>query len=104
MNALNIPREGWAGLVGIVANSDSDINTFVQVVIHVVGSMMRNINPDFFHDGDARGMDPARVGAGAENIKAIAGHIPQQAMGDLGPAGIPGANKEDFFLFWHEKI
>jgi hypothetical protein len=25
-------------------------------------------------------------------------------MGDLGPAGIPGANKEDFFLFWHEKI
>lgn len=69
-------EEDWATFIGIVTNGDYKVKVDVAVFVDVVGSMGRNINTVFFHDGDSVWVYAMGFDSGTINFSFVAGKIP----------------------------
>jgi hypothetical protein len=85
----------------MVANRDYDINTFIQVIVDIVGCVIRNIDAPFLHDRNSIGMNSAGMSPTTENVKLVISHIAEQSFSDLRSTTVPGADKKNFLFFNH---
>jgi hypothetical protein len=85
----------------MIANRDYDINTLIQVIIDIVGGMIRNIDFPFIHDRNSIGMNSAGMSPTTENVKLVVSHITEQSFSDLRSTTVSGADKKNFLFIIH---
>jgi hypothetical protein len=66
---------------------------FTQVFTDRLGKVIREGNPNFFHDPGGQWMDSPGIEPGAENFEQITGKVPEKCFGHLASCGIPCAQE-----------
>jgi len=69
---LGCAEEDGTGKAGVVTHGDDVIEALALEVVHVLGTLSRNINPQLAHDGDRFGPDGARLRPGAVHCEPLA--------------------------------
>jgi hypothetical protein len=96
MIAMGLAGEGGAGLIGVAANGDDGVDLAVEELVEVLGLGVGKVDAAFLEGLDGEGMDVAGgVGAGGGDFDEFAGCFAEEGFGDLGAAGIAGAEDED---------
>ena len=98
--AVYLAGKHGAGLIGIAADGDDGFNVLIEELIEVLGMMRGDVDADLGHDFDGEGMDVAGgLGAGAGDGVAFTQDVAEDAFGEVGAAGVAGAEDEDGGLF-----
>src|SRR5579863_5564306 len=87
-----------AEFAGIVTYGKHVIETLAGEIVDVFGAVAAQVDANFLHDGNRFRTDFRRVHARAEDLKAIAGIVPEQALGHLAASGVAGAQDQDALL------
>src|SRR5262245_44189575 len=66
--------------------------------------MMRDVDSDFLHDRNRVGSDVAWDETSAENFKAIARHLAQQALAHLAARYVAGADDQHSLFVSHQFV
>ena len=84
------------GLIRVAADRDDRFNRLIQKLIHVLGMMAGNINPDFLHHLNGQRMHIAGgLGPGALDVEFVPDGRAEQAFSEMAATGIAGAEDED---------
>jgi hypothetical protein len=95
MMAISLARESGAGLIGVAANGDDCFHRLLQKVVHVLGSVRRDVDTDFTERGDRERMNvTSRLAAGAGDFKFTFAGGAENAFGHVATAGVSGAEDE----------
>jgi hypothetical protein len=96
MMAVSLAGESWAGLVGIAANSDDRFHRLLEKVVHVLGSMRRDVDTDFGKRRNCERVNVAsRFAAGAGDFEFTFAGGAKNAFGHVAAAGVAGAKNEN---------
>tara|TARA_R110002096_G_scaffold67332_11_gene163427 strand:+ start:32564 stop:33634 length:1071 start_codon:yes stop_codon:yes gene_type:complete len=94
--AIDLAGKLRACLIGISTNRNDGFHVSVEKLVHVLGRATGDVDPNFLHRDDRRGVDIATGGRpGARNFQTITGSFTEETFSHLGAAGIPGAENEN---------
>lgn len=89
MVAVHQTGKKRADPVGIATDCDNRLDLLIEELIEVFGSMAADVDANFCHDADGKWMYVAdRLGSGAYDKKPITQGCLQDALGDMGAAGV----------------
>jgi|JI10StandDraft_1071094.scaffolds.fasta_scaffold65153_3 hypothetical protein len=96
MVAVELTGEHGAGLIGIAADGDDGLDVLVQELVHVLAGVRADVDANLCHGFDAERVDVAcGLGAGAGDDVAVIERGAEDAFGEMGAAGVAGAEDED---------
>ena len=95
MVAVDEPGIMRTGLVGVAADGDDGFDALVEKLVGVFGGVGGQVDPDFRHDPDGKGMDVSGgLGPGAGDPVSRAEGFAKDAFGQVGAATVSGAEDE----------
>ena len=81
--------------MGVAAEGDNIVEAFPRELVENLGSVSRDVDPQFGQDLDGQGIDPRGLRAGGERLEAVAQVVVDEPLRHLGAAGVVGAEEED---------
>jgi hypothetical protein len=96
VKTLDLHRGPWTGFRGVVAEGDDNIHPVQQVLINLLGFLMRDVDANFLHHGDRTRVDTGCNKTGAVWLYQVLTKLPRQSFSHLAPAGIAGAEEHHF--------
>jgi hypothetical protein len=72
--------------------ADHVVERLTQELVHVLRALARRIDSNLAHYGDGLLGEPGRLRAGAVDLEAVAGEVPQQSLRHLASGLVPLAD------------
>jgi len=99
VQALHVARKNRADFLSTVANRNDKIERLPDELIHGLGSVIGDIEPDFIHYRDRFRSHTSRVRASREDLKPIPALVTKKPFRHLAPGRISSAeNKNPSFV------
>ena len=92
---LGVPGKDGTLLLGLVADGDHQVELLPGQIVHGFGAVMTDIDPQFTHDLNGPGVDPAGPHPGGEGLNLSGQIVIHQTFRHLAAAGVFGAEKQD---------
>lgn len=98
-----VDHHGPAGKDGtsfprLIANGQDVVEALAGKFVHVLGAMPAYVNSQFAQDHNGLRLDTAPAAPCAEDFKAVAGVVAQQALGHRAASGVASTENEDALL------
>jgi hypothetical protein len=95
VNLADGARENWADLASVIADGEHVIEGLAGKFADVLGTISTHIDANFTHDSNGFWPDWDRLNTRAEDLKAVASIVAEQAFGHLTARRIAGTENQN---------
>lgn len=98
MDGYRFIGKDWTALFCVIANREDVVEMLVGELVHMFGTMVRNVNPKLPHHRYGFGAYRPRISAGAENVMPISDFVAKQTFCHLASGRVPSTENQNSFL------